>query len=321
MATVSNKIGKPLLLVGDNPFHNISHLSQERTRVRGNAFASPEHAAGLIITSVHNGANGFMFSVSETTLSILRVIREKGEIEALNLYAIVPYAQEYVQLATQVGGIPGLAKKFAKEILSSGNVRAITNGLKGVIRADPISLIKTYLLYEISRIRSSAGKQANLQSMLLHQVITDMALALDLDWLFKAYIDYMLKLGITPGFNTGNFACLINRFKEWHIDLHNIMIAAPFNKVGFQMNPSKIDCEKVLKITPEPIVIAISIFAAGYLKPSEALEYIATLQNIKGVAVGVSKENHAHETFKLVQEMLGEDKVRFDAPRKNPIVF
>lgn len=292
------------LLVGDNPFHAISHLSQERARVRDNMLAYPEYAANLVMTSLENGANGFMFSVSETTLSILREIREKGEIERLNLYAIVPYAFEYIRLATQVGGIPGLAKKFAKEIAVSGNVRAVAMGFRGVVGADLVSLMKTYLTYEISRIKSSAGKKADLRSVMLHELITDMALALNLDWLFKAYVGFMLKHAVTPGFNTGNFAYLVKKLGEWNIDLNKIAIAAPFNKVGFQMIPSKTECEKTLGSLPEPIVIAISILAAGYLSPTEAIDYIATLPNIGGVAVGVSKESHARETFRLLEEKL-----------------
>jgi len=292
------------LLVGDNPFHGISHLSQERARVRGDALACPEHAANLVLTSVENGANGFMFSVSDTTLSILRVMRDRGEIERLGLYAIVPYAYGYIRLANQVGGVPGLAKKVAKEIVTSGNLRAVALGLKGVINADPVSVMKTYLTYEVSRIRSSAGKKANLRSVLLHEVVTDLALALNLDWLFRSYVDFVLKIGVTPGFNTGNFAYLGQKFKEWSIDLRKITIAAPFNKAGFQMIPSRIECEKALESLPEPIVIAISIMAAGYLKPSEAIEYVATLPNIEGVAVGVSKEKHARETFRLFKEKL-----------------
>jgi len=293
------------LLVGDNPFHAISHLSQERTRIRDDRLTYPEYAADLVVISLENGANGFMFSVSETTLSILRIIRGRGEIERLSLHAIVPYAFEYVRLATQVGGIPGLAKKFAKEIALSGNMRAVAMGLKGVLRADPVSLMKTYLSYEISRIKSSAGKKANLQSVMLHQVITDMALALNLDWLFKSHVDFMLDLGITPGFNTGNFAYLVKKLKELSIDLCKITIAVPFNKVGFQMCPSREECEKTLADIPDDNVVAISVLAAGYLAPSEAIDYIATLPNIKGIAVGVSKEKHANETFKLLKEKLG----------------
>jgi len=201
-------------------------------------------------------------------------------------------------------GIPGLAKKFAKEIAFSGNVRAVAMGLKGFLKTDPVSLMKTYLSYEISRIKISAGKQANPQSILLHEVITDMALALDLDWLFKSYVDFMSKLRVTPGFNTSNFAYLVKKFREWRIDLHNITIAAPFNKVGFQMNPSRKECEKALADILEPTVVAISILAAGYLSPPEAIDYIASLPNMKGVAVGVSKEKHARETFRLLKEKM-----------------
>jgi len=295
---------KKILLVGDNPFHGISHLSQEQARVRGKAMIYPEYAANLVVTSLENEANGFMFSVSETTLSILQILHEREGDKRPGLYALVPYAFEYVRLATQLG-TSGLAKKFAKQIMVSGNVRAIAMGLKGVIRMDPVTLLKTYLIYEISRIKSSAGKQANLESLLLHEIITDMGLALNLDWLFKSYVDFMLKLGIKPGFDTRNFAYLVKKFNGWGINFHDVIIAAPFNKVGFQMDPSKRECETALATLDEPNVIAISILAAGYLKPLEAIEYIESLPNIKGVAVGVSKEQHARETFKLLKNRLG----------------
>jgi hypothetical protein len=290
-----------LLLVGDNPFHGISHLSQERARVRGDGTAYPEYAANLVMTSLENGANGFTFSVSEMSLSILRILNERDRVNDLRLYPIVPYAFEYVRLATRIG-TPGLAKKFARQIAVSGNVKAIALGLTGVMRMDPVALLKTYLYYEISRIKSAAGKQADLCSVLLHEVITDMALALNLDWLFKSYVDFILNLGMKPGFNTRNFAYLVNKLREWDVDLREIIIAAPFNKKGFQMDPSRTDCETALASIPEPNVIAISILAAGYLKPQEAIDYIATLPKIKGVAVGVSKEHHATETFKLLKD-------------------
>jgi uncharacterized protein (DUF486 family) len=302
LAKMSNE-SKKMLLVGDNPFHGISHLSQERARVRGDAITHAEYAAKLVMTSLENGANGFMFSVSETTLSILRIIRETGGSEPLRLYAIVPYAYEYIRLVSQIG-VLGLAKNFAKQIAVSGNVRAIAMGLKGVIRTDPMALLKTYLIYEISRIKSSAGKQANLDSVLLHEIITDMALALNLDWLFKSYVDFMLELGIKPGFETRNFVYLVNKFMEWGINFREVLIAAPFNKVGFQMSPSRTECEKALASVPESSIIAISILAAGYLKLPEAIEYLRNLSSLKGVAVGVSKEQHAYETFRVLRERL-----------------
>src|SRR4030043_344894 len=101
------------LLVGDNPFHGISHLSQARARERVNQ-KNPndaEQAAKLVKLSMQNGADGFMFSVSETTLSILKNLRQDEENVELVLYAIVPYAYEYVRLAAQIGGVSALARR------------------------------------------------------------------------------------------------------------------------------------------------------------------------------------------------------------------
>lgn len=295
---------KPLLLVGDNPFHGISHLSQERSRTRGDAVSQADFAAGLVALAVENGADGFMFTVSETTLAILEAIRNKGTCRDLRLYAIVPYAYEYVRLATQLGGMSGLARNMAKRVVFSMNARAMANGLEGVVRMDPAALLKTYVLYEISRIKSKAGRNARLESVLLHEIITEMALALDMDWLVKSYVDFMLKLGITPGFETRNFAHLCGKFRTWNIDFRRVVTATPFNKAGFQMNPSRFECERALAAVPESNVIAMSILAAGYLKPTEAVEYVRDLRGLAGVVVGVSKSDHATSTFKFLNEKL-----------------
>ena len=83
--------------------------------------------------------------------------------------------------------------------------------------------------------------------------------------------------------------------------MSQILIAAPFNKVGFQMNPSKEECVKALAEVPESNVIAMSILASGYLKLPEAIAYVENLPKIRGVVVGVSKEKQAQETFSYLK--------------------
>jgi hypothetical protein len=255
------------------------------------------------LTAIENGANGFMFSVSDVTLSILKSMREQNAIDQVEFYAIVPYAYEYVRIATQTG-TPGLARKIAKQIAMSGDVGAVLGGLSATVRMNPIGVLKTYLAYELSRIKSSAGEKAKITSLLLHEVITDMALALNFDWLFKSYMSYLSERKITPGFNTRNFPYLVRRFKEWGLNLEEMVIATQFNKAGFQMNPSREEYEKVLSSLSRPIVLAISVLAAGYFKPPEAAEYLASQHKLKGVAVGVSTVEQARETFVLFQERL-----------------
>lgn len=291
---------QPILLVGDNPFHGISHLSQQSVKNRGNDITRAKCASDIVKISIENGANGFMFSISETTLSILNMLPEKEKEERLNLYAIVPYAYEYVRLATHAGGLPGLAKRFAKEVLLSGNLKTAGVGLKGVLASDPIDVMKAYLSYEIIRVKASAKNRGALRSVLLHEVITDMAIALNLEGLVKSYIKFMIDHRIEPGFETRNFSYLVKKFTEWSIDFKGLVIAAPFNKIGFYMNPSKTECEKALSDVSGSNVIMMSILAAGYLKPSEAINYVRGLPNAKGVVVGVSSEQQARETFRLL---------------------
>lgn len=298
----NRKIG---LIVGDNPLHGISHLSQERARARSldGYISNEEYASQLVNLSLQNGATGFMFSVSETTLSVLKTLPKDLKPE---LYAIVPYAYEYARLATSSGGFSGLAKELVRHIVFSRNVFAVAKDLVGIIHVDPSKLLKTYLIYEISRVRSAAGKNCNLASVMLHEILTDMALAFNLDWLFRHYIDFLLKRQIQPGFETRNFAYLINKFDEWKIDIREIAVVAPFNKAGFQMNPSKVACEKALANAAGAKIIAMSVLAAGYLKPPEAMEYLVNLPNISDIVVGVSKEKQAKETFKLLRQSLSE---------------
>jgi hypothetical protein len=290
------------LLVGDNAFHGISHISQQRARERSikDNPSNAEYAAKLVNLSIQNGANGFMFSVSETTLSILKALNQDKKPD---LYAIVPYAYEYVRSATKVGGIPGLAKQITRKIIFSKDIFNLAPNFFGLISANPSALLRTYLIYEISRIKSAAGKEAKLKSVLLHEVITDMALALQLDWFFKAYVKFFSGSKIRPGFETRNFPYLVQKLTEWQIDMNKITIAASFNKIGFQMNPSKLDCENALMAASGAQIIAMSVLAAGYVAPSEAVTYVSTLPNIQSIVIGVSKEYQVRETFNLFKNL------------------
>ncbi len=293
------------LLVGDNPFHGISHLSQERARARSSNLNQEgvDRAANLVELSLENGADGFMFSVSETTLSIIKKL-SGYKTENLNLYAIVPYAYEYVRRSTQTGGVSGLAKQLGKEMIFSKNAKVLAQNLGGLVRFNPSALLKVYVKYELSRIKSVINDNDSIKTVMLHEIVTDMALALNMEQLFKSYIKFMEKTNIRPGFETRNFAYLVNKFDEWNIDFSKLTLTSSFNKVGFQMCPSKSECEESLKVAHGAEVIAMSILAAGYLKPEGAIDYLADLQGLSGCVVGVSKESQATETFRVLREGL-----------------
>ena len=296
--------GKKTLLVGDNPFQGVSHLSQERAVLRGKSLTEPGYAAELVRISVENGADGFMFTLNRTTLSILKELGKK-ELDNFQLYALIPDVNEFVRTIAFAGGVTGLAGNLAKEIVSSGNWKSILNGLSGTITSNPAVLFRSYLFYEFCRLRSAVGRGISLTSLLLHETLCDMALALNMDWLFKEHVEFAMREGVKPGFETRNFPYLVQKLGEWGINSWGVVIAAPFNLVGFQMCPSREKSEEALMRVSEAEVIAFSVLASGYLRLPEAMEYITKLPELDGVAIGVSKEEQARDTFKFLRGVYG----------------
>ena len=296
-----NKKDGKILLVGDNPFQGVSHLTQERERARSELITHSDYAANLVSLSIDNGADGFMFSLDENTVSILKIMRGKRQNLNMRLYPTVPSAYGYVRLSSQAGTI-GLAMNVAKRVVISRDFRAMVFGVEGVLRTDPKVLLKAYLNYELSRMKPVTNSRIYVHSLLLHEIVTDMALGLNWDWLFQTYVKYLSKLGIKPGFETRNFCYLVKKLQEWNIDPEKTVIATPFNKIGFQMTPSREECERVLATIPKSEVIGFSILASGYLKLSEASTYIRSVLDLNGVAIGVSTENQARETFEFFKE-------------------
>jgi hypothetical protein len=291
------------LLVGDNPFHGISHLSQERARARHieHAENTSSYAANLVQLSLENGADGFLCSVDEITLSVIEKLSHSftGNVQ---LYVIAPYAYEYVRKSTQTGGVGGLAASVAKSMIFSKNIRVIAANLGGLARFELAALLEAYVAYELSRIKAVSGKNIRLVSFMLHEIVTDMVLALNMENLCKSYIKFLEKNNVRPGFETRNFPYLVSKFSQWGIDFGKITVTTSFNKVGFQMCPSQIDCEAALEKAKDAEVIAMSVLAAGYLKPADAFGYISGLDGLSGLVIGVSKEHQAKETFRLFAE-------------------
>jgi hypothetical protein len=102
----------------------------------------------------------------------------------------------------------------------------------------------------------------------------------------------------------------VKKFGEWGIGLDEVVIAAPFNKVGFQMVPSVEENEKMLGSLSSPVVIGISVLAAGRLSLENAADYVRSLPNIKGVAIGISREKQAAETFSTFKKIMSTEKNR-----------
>jgi len=290
------------LLIGDNSFIGVSHLSQERARERTERL-DVKSIVEIIETAVSCGATGYTFSTHPVNLQILSALQDSGKIEStFGLYPVLPYAQGYVRLANEKG-MRGLVDETLSRLSLLDRTKAIFDSGISALRLDPLGVMKTYLDMELKSYLNAKTRNARLRSVLLHEVITDLCLGLRDAHLLDAFAQHIReKYHASPGFVTYNIVRFVELFRKAGLTTNDVVIMAPFNSVGYQMSPSKHSCEACLPSLSESNVIAMSIMAGGYLKLDEAIDYIRTLPNLSGIAVGVSSKEHARNTFTRLRD-------------------
>lgn len=288
------------LLIGDNAFLGISHLSQSRGRNRHLSLDTNDKVK-VIEKAVSSGATGFTFSADPSNFRVLRSLASSDQIrEGFAIYPILPYAARYVR-AVNEKGITGLIDDVMSQLSITEKAKLIVRGSISTLTFNPLGAMMSYIDSELSQI----PRNANIQSVLLHEVITDLGISFGATEMFQSFSRHIRdKWHTVPGFVTRNFTKFVDLFSEMNQPLSDIVIMAPFNSIGYQMNPSRQSCEACLSKMSESNVIAMSILAGGYLSLDDAVSYIRNFSNVSGVAIGVSSLDHAETTFLKLKELI-----------------
>lgn len=290
------------LLIGDNGFIGVNHLSQDKARQTKEKLTL-EKIPQVIEKAVSCGASGFTFSTHPINFQVLKALQKAEDFsQPLELYPILPYAEGYVRLVNEQGMV-NVAKEMLSKLPLSAGVRSLFEGTISALTFDPIRMLNAYVDMELASYLEVRPATCSIRSVLLHEIIVDLGIAFGADHLFRSFMKHVMeKYKAQPGFVTRNFSRFVEFCKTHELPLRDVIIMTPFNKVGFQMNPSKEACETSLRSLTECKVIAMSFLAAGYLTLDEAVDYIRSLDSLSGVAVGVSSESHAESTFGRLSE-------------------
>lgn len=285
-------MNKKEILLGDNPFFGIDHLSQERARQRMQVINTFSKITDVMEYVSSFGVKGFVVSTHPHMKELIKHMEENTSIlQKYEFYPILPYAQGYVAKVTEKG-----IMNTINEVLSQGNiqtrVKIILKGSTSFLKKDFEKLFQTFIDVELLPFH-----QVKKKAIFLHNVITDLAVSLNMKKIIQSFTDHVEKqYGVKPGLVTLNFPKTVNALKNWNIEIPVIMTS--FNPIGYQMNPSKDDCENFLS---EANVVAMNILAGGFLKPKESFEYISKL-DINSVVLGMSSKEHAKETIEIFQK-------------------
>lgn len=282
------------ILLGDNAFYGIDHLSHSRARER-TTIQRLENAIEVIKCAYDVGIDGLVVATRPKLKEIIQRLEMSSDIvKNLDFYPVMPYARG-LQMKLSEKGILNLIKDMSAGGIKE-ELRIITKGGLGLIKKDFNSLFRIFIDTEIIKLKVIQPK-----IIYLHPVIVDLALALNLKHVFQIFQEHLLKKhNIKAGLCTKNFKSLVEKLDEWDMEFASIMTS--FNPVGFLMNPSKEECEQALS-NYKGHVLAMNIFGGGFVSLDEVIKYLKSQPKIKNVVVGVSSIKHAKETFSKLLEM------------------
>jgi len=280
------------ILLGDNAFYGIDHLSHERARNRANTVQRLDNVVGLIKYSYELGATGMVVATRPNLREWVEHLKKSSDIvDKLDFHPVLPYARGLQMKLSQLG-IINTMKDIMKGAGLRTEIKILAKGGFGFIKKDVVELFKVFIDTEMIKLNMIKPK-----IIFLHPVLVDLALALEMKNIFEAFKNHLdKKYKIKAGLCTKNFPKLITKLDEWDMNFPSIMTS--FNTAGYLMNPSKQAYEAALE-NYKGSVLAMNIFAGGYSGLNESANYILSLPKIRNIVVGVSSKEHAKETFEF----------------------
>jgi hypothetical protein len=284
------------VLLGDSPFTGADPLIQDRAR-ESLAQVKPEEMVRVMRASFANGADGFVFYTHPPNLAAFKLLTSQDHEISFDMYPIFPYARDYVRDAAEMGTV-GLLMERVKRLTLAGKIKAVFEGGLAALTLDPHKMLAMTLEAEIEDFLNAAPPRAKLKGIFLHDIIVDLSVALGLREMIETHIASVAdKYSVKPGLVTRNFTRLVTFLENNNMPMKEIIIMAPFNSLGFQMNPSRQSCEETLANRNYLDVVAMGLLSVGILDLESALAYVKRLKNLRSVVVGASREEHALTTF------------------------
>ena len=283
------------ILLGHNQFFGVNHLSAQGGNERAAYFSETGRIMDMIHFSYDLGVKAMMMSTHERALLISEELQKDAKLKNdYGVYLLVPYAAKYIRQANEKGLVNIVKDALAGTSLQD-KLGMFWRGGVGLLRKDVSKLITAMVDFEVAPFAP-----LNLRAIFLHDVMTDLILGWDVPEVFAIYARHIEdKYGAIPAFCSKNMPKLVDALER--VGIENPFIMASINKIGYQVNPSLEAFEECLR-TKNVRLLAMSTLAAGFIKPQEAYDYLYSLPKVASTVVGVSKKNHAEETFGIINK-------------------
>ena len=282
------------VILGDNQFFAVNHLSDERSRQQAIRFKEDQAIIDVLDIAIDCGVKTFMCTTHDRIANICEHVRNNPEkYKDFKFHPCMPYAHKYANAVTELGILGTLKAYIPGNLLSVASKAGIA-----YMRKDFPSLMELLVDAEMKMFKGT-----NTPVIFLQNVVTDLLIGLGMRELLVHFAEYVKKkYDADAGFITMNLPQMVDLCEEEGIK--NPVICASFNKIGFRMSQSIETYEKYLKSDKEFRPIAMQCLAAGALNPQEAMEYVCQFPKIESILFGASSRGHIQQNYDLVHSLL-----------------
>lgn len=285
------------ILLGDNQFFGINHMSEEQARASAIKFQSDEAIMEVLNAAHEIGIKVFMCTTHARVAGICERIREDpGRYHDYAFYPCMPYAHKYANAVSELGMLEALKSFLPAEDKFTALIK---NGM-ALARKDLSTLVSSLIDAEMKPFDG-----LNTPVIFLQNVVTDLLLGLGFHQVLRMFATHVRqRYNAEPGFITMNLPKLMVALEE--VGIENPIICSNINKIGFRMCGGKDEYERTIrqkKFRP----VAMSIFASGAIAPSEAIEYICSQKNVESIVFGASHIRNIKNTKELIDRFSKSD--------------
>ncbi|WP_206615585.1 hypothetical protein [Solirhodobacter olei] len=278
------------LLLGDNQFFGINHMSEERARTQAMRFRDTAAIMKVIDAAYDEGIRTFMCTTHERVAEICDTVRSMPDRYAgLQFYPCMPYAHKYANAVTDHGML-GAVMQFMPE---GGMLKTMLSGGKALATKDVQGIARILIDAEMKMFEGLSTPVIFMQN-----VFTDLLLGMGFAEAFRIFHDHVIeKYDAEPGYITMNMPALFKVLRDQGIE--NPIICANINKIGFRMcggQEAYLDTLRAGGLR----AIAMSVYASGAIPADEAIQWVSNLPNIRSIVFGASSRTNIRSTRDLV---------------------
>lgn len=185
--------------------------------------------------------------------SVQLVFWEKDRQYSKNQYFVVPNMASFVRDVTEHGNIGAIVRRALKLSISSLVKMAWWNkfNLFKLAKKDFATGVSILVQMEILQILKYQPKMIALTDQ-----VSDLAVALQNKRILSQFLTISKQVGIQPAIVTNNLISMVLTLST--IQAREVKIVTSFNSDGYEMNPSQVEVEQMMKMIDPKNIYAIS---------------------------------------------------------------